>query len=145
VIVPPWNADGDPTPAGGAAGGAVLTIFNANDGSDKVVFTLPAARWTRSGSAAAPRYKYSDKLRQSSPISSVSLRAGKLSVRGRGAALYPLGNAPQGAMAVRLELGARFGSCARAPARTPVEMNDTPGKFTGERHTPPPVFCPPRP
>ena len=143
VGVPPAGGDGDPTPSGAAGGGAILTVHNAGGGSGSVVLALPAARWTRRGTATNPRYTYRDPKGDDGPIGSITLRDGTLRVRGRGAGLYPLAGAPQGALAVRLELGARFGFCATAPAKLPDASNDTPAKFVGERHTVPPPRCPP--
>jgi hypothetical protein len=76
------------------------------------------------------------------PITSVTIRDGSLKVRGRGAGLYPLAGSPQGALAVRLELGTRFGFCAAAPAKTPESKNDTNAKFRSIANTPAASVCP---
>jgi hypothetical protein len=145
VVVPPFGSDGDPTAFGGAGGGAELTIHGGTAGNDVVVIPLPAAGWLRGGTGAFPQYKYTDKRNALGPITSVTIRDGKLRLRGRGAALYPLADAPHGSMTVRLELGARTGFCAVAPAKQPAATNDTTAKFNGERNAAAPASCPPLP
>jgi hypothetical protein len=134
VVVPAWDSAGDPT-----LGGAVLTLFRA-DGSSFVQIALPAARWERIGSVSKPGYRYKDRDRVDGPISSAILRAGRLSMRGRGAGLYQLDGAPQGEMALRLELGSGADFCTSAPTRVPADRHDTTSKFNGERTTP--IDCP---
>ena len=123
VAVPAWGSDGDPTTGGAAGGGAILTIYNPAGGSPVEVM-LPAARWVRTGTAERPGYKYTDRFREDGDVSSAMLKNGALSVRGRGASLYPLADAPQGSMVVRLEVGAGLGYCGLASATAPE--NDTP-------------------
>ncbi len=142
VVAPGFGTDGDPTSGGTAGGGALLTISNANGGPDKVVLTLPAAGWTRTGNAAKPGYKYTDRHHQYGAITSATIRNGTLSVRGSGAALYPLAGAPQVMLGVRFELGAGLGFCATFPAKAPAAKNDTSRKFVGEKQTAPPAVCP---
>jgi len=144
VVVPAWDAPGDPT-LPGSAGGALLTIYNAGGGTDKVVIPLPATQWVRVGSVTKPGYKYVDKLHVAGPIVALTLRNGALSLRGNGPELYPLTHAPQGTVGVRLKLGTSVGFCTAAPVKTPGTKNDTTGKFIGTRNTPAPAVCPPGP
>jgi hypothetical protein len=111
------------------------------DGSRRIPY--PSRR--RSGTGAAPVYKYADKRNVNGPITAISLRDGKLRLRGRGAALYPLAGAPLGSATVRLELGAHFGFCATAPAKLPASSNDTTARFNGAKNTPAGAQCPPLP
>jgi DNA-binding beta-propeller fold protein YncE len=136
VVVPPVGGAGDPT-----IGGAVLRMYGTG-GGHPVTLVLPAARWTRIGSAAKPGYKYADKRRESGPVTSVAVKDGSLRVRGKGAALYSLAGAPQGAMTLRLQLGSGVMLCALAPAKDPPRLNDTTVKFKGARNSPPPESCP---
>jgi hypothetical protein len=139
VIVPAWDGAGDPTSSGATGGSATLTLFRA-DGSASIEIPLPASHWERTGSATNPGYRYRDRDQVNGPISSVTLRAGKLIIRGKGAGLYELDDAPQGEMALRLELGTDSEMCTSAPARQPTAKHDTTAKFNGERATP--VSCP---
>jgi hypothetical protein len=135
----------DPTSQGAAGGGAEVTVHGGTPGNAVLVLALPAAGWARTGSGTSPGYKYVDKRNLNGPITSVSLRNDRLKLRGRGAALYSLAEAPHGSMTVRLELGARTGFCAVAPAKLPTASNDSTSKFNGERNTPAPTRCPPLP
>ena len=107
-----------------------------------VQVSLPAAFWTRSGSSTKPGYKYKDRQHVGGPITAVSVKDGKLSVKGSGAALYPLTGAPQGTLGLRFRLGTGFEFCAAAPAKSPSTSFDTTAKFTGARSSPPPAVCP---
>ncbi|MEW6268693.1 MAG: hypothetical protein AB1689_05275 [Thermodesulfobacteriota bacterium] len=138
VVVPAWGSAGDPT----VAGGGTLTVYDGDGGSGVVTLALPQAGWKRTGTVTKPGYKYTDAKRLLGPITAVTLRAGTLAVRGRGAALYPLAGAPQGTIALRLELGSDTEMCAAAPAKAPSTTNDTTAKFVAARHTPPPASCP---
>jgi len=142
VVVPAPGSAADPTTAGASGGGATLTIYRTDGGTDKVVLPLAAARWKKTGSATKPGYQYSDSKRVDGPIAAVSIRNGTLSIRGNGAAMYQLDNAPQGGVAVRLELAGELEFCAAAPPKTPATSNDTTAKFVGARNTPPPAACP---
>jgi DNA-binding beta-propeller fold protein YncE len=141
VTQPAAGSDGDPTTAGASGGGAIVTIHNSAGGDDQVVLVLPAAGWKRTGNVSNPVYKYVDRQRLNGPITSISLRNGTLTIRGKGAQLYPLAGAPQGSVAVRLDTGTRFGFCAVSPAGT----KDTTAGFTGAKNAPPPAQCPPMP
>jgi hypothetical protein len=134
VVVPAFDSAGDPT-----LGGAVLQVYGAGDA---VTLSLPAAHWLRTGSAAKPGYKYVDKRRESGPVGSITVKDGSLRVKAKGAASYSLAGAPQGTMALRLQLGSGVVYCAAAPAKEPAAANDTTAKFNGGRHTPPPPACP---
>ena len=72
----------------------------------------------------------------------MSIRNGTLSIRGSGAGMYQLDNAPQGGMAVRLKLGGELEFCAAAPPKAPATSNDTTTRFVGVRNTYAPAFCP---
>jgi len=136
AVAPPPNSAGDPT-----IGGARLVLYRA-DGGQAVAIDLPAARWTRSGSAERPSYRYDDRDRIDGPIKKIKLRESMLGIHGRGPGLYQLDAAPQGEMVLRLELGTTDGFCAAAPARAPAARNDTTAKFVGERRAPAPAQCP---
>jgi YVTN family beta-propeller protein len=144
-VVPPWNSEGDPTTSGSAGGGAEIILHDAAGGTEDVSIVLPATRWVPSGPASNQGYRYTDKRNEDGPISSIAITGGKIRIRGRGAALYSLAGAPQGSVAVRVELGARHGFCAVAPAKLPSGNNDTIAKFNGAKNTPAPASCPPRP
>jgi hypothetical protein len=134
-----------PTPGGAsdpAVNGAQLTVYGTSSSS---VITLPVSRWSQGGSASSPRWLYLDAQRLDGPISKVSLRAGRLIVRGRGATLYSLAGAPQGIVSIRLKLGTGIEFCAAAPPKTPATSNDTTVKFIGARNTAAPAVCPPVP
>jgi YVTN family beta-propeller protein len=141
IVLPGFGTDGDPTSTGGAGGGGELTIHGGTPGNATLTFTLPAAGWT----AVSSGYKYSDKRGVYGPITSISLRNGRLKLSGRGPALYSLADAPYGAITVRLEIGVRTGFCVTAEAKSPAESNDTTARFTGTRNPPIPAACPPRP
>jgi len=143
VTVPPWDGDADPTAAGATGGGASLTLFGTGS-TTPVVLDLPANHWTRTGSATKPAYKYSDKRSVDGPITSISLKNGYLSLKGRGAALYSLAGAPQGAMTVRLDFyGLTF--CGVAPAAAPATTHDTTARFRGAKQAAAPALCPATP
>ncbi len=136
VTVPAFDSPGDPT-----AGGGVLRVYGTT-GGDPVTLSLPGARWLRTGSAAKPGYKYSDKRRESGPITSVTVKDGSLRVKGKGGTLYSLAGAPQGTVTVRLQLGSGVVFCAAAPPKEPAASNDTTTRFNGARQAPPPDTCP---
>lgn len=136
VLVPPWQSTGDPVDHG-----ATLTVYDPSGAAASVVLDLPAGLWSRTGKEVKPGYRYRD---PAGPIASVTLRNGKLKVRGKGGALFSLSNAPQGTMAVRLQLGSDAEACAVATTKEPASKNDTTAKFKAARNTPPPVpgTCP---
>jgi hypothetical protein len=142
VVVPAPGSAADPTTAGANGGGATLTVYRTDGGTDKVVLTLAAARWKKTGSPTQPGYQYTDTKRVNGPITSISLRNGTLSVRGSGAGMYQLDNAPQGGMAIRLDLAGELAMCATAPPKSPSASNDTTARYVGERNSPAPVLCP---
>jgi len=141
VVVPAWNGPSDPV----TAGGATLVVYDGNGGSGVVTVALPQIGWKRTGTATNPGYKYSDPQGFMGPIQAAALRNGTLTIRGRGADLYPLTGAPQGNMALRLTVGGATQFCAAAPAKSPSTTNDTTRRFVGARNTPAPVVCPPVP
>ena len=141
---PAFGTTADPTLLGASGGGAVLTVYNAALG-EKVVLNLPASGWQRIGNSVSPGYKYRDTKRLSGPVTQIALKNGRLSVSGKGGALYGLANAPQGTVALRLRLGSGVEFCAVAPAKAPVASNDTTAKFVSASNTSAPVSCPPVP
>ena len=146
VTTPDFGTGGDPTPAGESGGGATLTLYSSTSEQpviDAVQISLPATRWERTGSAVKPGYRYKDSGRVEGPIQKVTLRNDKLSISGRGADLYPLEDAPQGEMVLRLRLGSGVEFCATAEPRSPAERHDTTAKFNGDRASPAPEACPP--
>ena len=136
VVVPAFGSPGDPS-----VGGGTLTVYRTG-GSDAVVLTLPAGRWTRLGTAASPGYRYRDTQRADGPITQVTLRPGRLFIRGKGTGLLELNGAPKGAIAVRLRLGSDLELCAAAPPAAPASENDTPAKFFGAKNSAAPGTCP---
>ncbi|MEW6273379.1 MAG: hypothetical protein AB1689_29215, partial [Thermodesulfobacteriota bacterium] len=144
VTAPQFFSSSDPTLLGATGGGGTLTIYNPG-GTEKVVLPLPAGRWLASGTFARPSYRYRDPKRESGPITSIAIVNGRLSLSGKGGALYSLANAPQGTMAVRLRLGSGVEFCAAAPAKAPATTSDTTSKFVGAPNSPPPAVCPPVP
>ena len=138
VVVPGFGSSGDPT-----LGGAVLTVYRVGgSASDVVTIPLPASRWETIPSPANPGYKYKDPQRVDGPIKTIVLRDGRLTVKGSGADLYSLANAPQSQMALRLKLGTGPEMCASAPAKSPSASNDTTTRFVGVKPSAPPVVCP---
>jgi DNA-binding beta-propeller fold protein YncE len=145
VVAPAFGSDGDPTLGGSAGGGGEITVHGNAAGNDVLTIPLPASGWTPSGNAANPGYRYSDKRNVHGPITSISLRSGRLRISGKGAGLYSLADAPHGSFTVRVELGSQFGFCAVADAKLPVGSHDTAARFNGTRNAPIVAECPPRP
>ncbi|MDG2304321.1 MAG: hypothetical protein P8R42_06625 [Candidatus Binatia bacterium] len=146
VVEPDFGSVGDPTSAGSSGGGATLTVYKVGGTPDDVyTHDLPAALWSQTGNAALPGYKYKDSQAIEGPIKKVVLGKGSLVVSGKGDGIYPLADAPQKEMAVRLKLGTGIELCASAPARAPAIKNDTTRKFLGEKDPPLPAVCPPVP
>jgi len=143
VVVPAPGSAADPTAAGASGGGATLTIYRTDGGTDKVILPLAAARWKKTGTASSPGFAYSDTQRADGPISAVTLRNGTLAVRGNGPGMYQLDNAPQGGLALRLRLGDTLEFCAAVLPKD--ASNDTTSKFVGVRNSAAPVTCPPVP
>jgi len=142
VVVPAPGSVGDPTAAGANGGGATLAVYRTDGGTDQVLLTLPAASWKKVGSASNPGYRYSDPKRAHGPITSITLRNGALSIRGRGPGTYQLDGSPQGGIALRLRLGGEIEMCAAAPPKAAGGGNDSTSRFVGERDTPAPIECP---
>jgi len=142
VVTPAWGSDGDPTSGGGTGGGATLTVYRADGSAPAQALSLDVSRWKRTGSEASPGYRYADKTNAAGPITSIKLRGDRLTVTGRGSGVYALADAPQGTMAVRLQLGLGSEMCAAVPPKAPAEKNDTTTKFTGTKGAPPPAPCP---
>jgi DNA-binding beta-propeller fold protein YncE len=145
VVAPSFGSDGDPTSGGAAGGGAEIRVHGGQPGNRVVTIALPASGWVRTGIGTNPGYKYTDKRNLSGPITAVVVRNGRLKLRGKGAALSSLADAAHGAFTVRIELGARTGFCATAPAKLPTTTHDTTERFNGARNTPAPSQCPPLP
>jgi len=142
VIVPAPGGPADPTSAGSAGGGATLTIYRTDGGADKVVLPLPVARWKKTGSITKPGFQYTDSKRVDGPITAVTLRNGTLAIRGSGAGLYELDNAPQGGIALRLNIAGELEFCAAVAPKAPAASNDTTSKFVSDRNVAAPVDCP---
>src|SRR5262245_25882000 len=144
VVVPAWDSAGDPT-SPGSTGGAFIVLSSVNNPGQTLVIPLPQSHWTRTGSATNQGSKYRHRALVDGPIKTVTVKDGKLSISGKGAALFSLADAPQGTVALRMYLGTAPapGFCAAAPAKVPATSNDTPAKFTGAPNTPPPAPCPP--
>ena len=132
VVAPALLGTGDPSIHGGA-----LTIYNGAGKGGKVVIDLPASAWLRSGTTDAPTYKFAS---STGPISSIVLRNGLLQIKGKGAGLLPLANAPQGWVAMRLRTGFTRPLCANAQAASPTV--DTTSRFDSVKAAPIPATCP---
>ena len=143
VVVPAPGSAADPTSAGANGGGATLTVYRTDGGTDKVVLPLGVARWKKTGTATNPGFSYGDPKHADGPIAAVTLRNGTLSIRGNGPGIYQLDNAPQGGLALRLQLGGAIEFCAAVGPKDAA--NDTTGKFVGVRNANAPVSCPPVP
>jgi DNA-binding beta-propeller fold protein YncE len=141
VVVPAWGSAGDPTAGGSTGGGAVLKVYRA-DRTEAVELALPAALWTRTGTAARPGYRYRDATGAQGPIRSITLRGSLLVVNGKGLGSYPLDSAPQGEMALRLTLGSELELCAAATPEEPAALRDTTALFQGARNAAAPAECP---
>lgn len=141
--VPGWGTRGDPSPEGASGGGARLIVQRVGGTpADVVTLDLPAARWVRTGRGATAGYRYRDARREDGPITSVVVNHTGVTIRGAGAALLSLAGAPEGAIALRLELGAGVIWCASAPAREPALRYDSTSRFDGVRDTSAPTTCP---
>ncbi len=128
VVVPADGSAGDPT-----VHGATLLLHDGGE-TQVVEIALPAARWERIGTAQRPGYRYNDRQRTDGPIQKITVRESKLTIRGRGAGLFELDAAPQGDVALRLEMGTTTGFCTSTTPRQPSDRHDTTAKFVGERH-----------
>ncbi len=143
VITPAYGSDGDPTPAGASGGGATLTIHQVYGAAENAVtLDLPASRWEQSGSPLVPGYRYNDSKVADGPIQKIRIRNGTLTIAGKGEGLYTLEGAPQGRMALRLQLGNGAAFCATAGAKGPGTANDSTVKFNSDKSAPP-APCPP--
>ena len=134
VVAPAPLTQGDPSIHGGS-----ITIYNGEGKTNKAVIDLPATGWTRGGTATAPTYKF----KGTGAIGVIDLRNGLLVIKGKGAVLLGLANAPQGSVAVRLRVGFDPAMCAKAPALS--ASVDTPARFDSAKSAPKPVVCPPVP
>jgi hypothetical protein len=138
VVVPTPGSDADPTLVG-----ALLRIHRADGGAENVVLELPAAAWRQTGKTAAKAgWQYTDPKHVHGPITSVTVRNGMLSIRGKGAGIYQLDGAPQNLLAVRFRFGTAVELCAVAPPRNPAAKNDTTAAFTGLPNADAPADCP---
>jgi hypothetical protein len=144
VVVPARGASGDPT-----VGGAVLDVYNGAGSGEKVRVVLPASGWTPYGNPVAPAgYRWTAPSR-ADPVSRVTVRANRLRIRSGGASwAYTLDEPAQGAVALRLRLGAGTPWCARVPAKASGTAASTAydhvDRFVGARNTLA-VSCPPLP
>jgi DNA-binding beta-propeller fold protein YncE len=142
VTVPAPGSALDPT-----VGGAKLTIFAVGDTfAEATLIDLPIANWGQTGTPSNPGFRYRDTTGAGS-IRTILVRNGRLTIRGEGADLYSLADAPQGEMGIALAFGNGNGFCASAPARSPASKHDTTTAFNGEKGTTVPAICPdvPRP
>jgi hypothetical protein len=145
VTVPARGTAGDPT-----LNGAVLDVYDAAGSGERVTVVLPGAGWVPYGDPATPvGYRWTARSR-SDPVARVIVRTNRIRVRAGGASwAYTLDEAQQGAIALRLRLGAGTPWCASAPAKTtgsppssaPYDHQD---RFVAARNTLPAV-CPPLP
>ena len=141
VIVPAQGGSGDPT-----LNGATITVYRPDGSGTPVTIALPAAGWRASGGTPAKRFLYSDPRGTAGPIRSVQVTSRALTLRGTGAALFSLADAPQGSVAVRVKLGSEVEFCAAAPAKTSAATsNDSTSRFVGAPNTAAPAVCPPLP
>jgi hypothetical protein len=136
------GGDGDPT-----LHGATLTVYRPDGGGTLVTVPLPAAGWRARGGTPVKRYTYSDPRGVNGPIRAVTLAATTLSLRGAGLSLFALDQAPQGTVALRVQMGTGVQFCAAAPAKLKPSpaANDTTSRFSGEPNTAAPNPCPPLP
>ena len=140
IVPPPAGGGGDPS-----VGGATLTVYNATGSGESVVVTLPASTPLASWSPVRGGYRFRGRD-PNGPISSVTVRADRISVKGGNAPWgYTLDAPSQGAIALRLALGSDRPWCTAAPARSGSASFDTVGRFVAEPNTPPPASCPPVP
>ncbi|MEO6026910.1 MAG: hypothetical protein ABIR79_08620, partial [Candidatus Binatia bacterium] len=139
VVAPIAGSSGDPT-----LGGATLTVYNPTTGADTVI-PLPAANWTVSGSVLKEKYRYRSPKGTLGTTVTITIGAGKLSVKAKADGSYSLAGAPQGALAIRLALGTTVEYCSVGTAKAPPETNDTTSKFVAVSNGPAPGVCPPRP
>ncbi len=137
VILPGWGSDADPT-----LHGARLEIYDADGGPTGVTLPLPASNWTFNGFVSKPIWKYTDKQRVHGPITSILMRPGMLTFKGNGEALYPLTGAPQGSVAVRIDLGTGIRLCTTALPKAPAAKTDTTAQFVATKNAPIPAACP---
>ena len=140
-IVPPApGSGGDPT-----TGGATLTVYNAAGSGEAVTVVLPAAGSASGWSVAgATGYRFRSR-NPGDAITNVSVRRDRITLKGGKAGFgYTLDEPSQGAIAVRLALGAGRPWCAAAPPKA-GSTNDTVGRFVAAPKTPPPTSCPPLP
>ncbi|MGH7787487.1 MAG: hypothetical protein ACRERC_11510 [Candidatus Binatia bacterium] len=140
VVVPAWDSPDDPS-----LGGAMLTVYRAAGGGNPASIALPAAGWERIGSPTNQGYRYRDRDQIDGPITTATLRNGKLVLRGKGAGVYQLDGAPQGSLALRFLLAGGGELCTVAPPKSPATTHDTTAQFNGARQSPAPPTCPPRP
>jgi hypothetical protein len=141
-IVPPPRGPGDPT-----IHGATLVVYDSDGTGEAVTIELNAAKWSASGSATSPTYRYQNTDR-AKPISKVSVRADRVAVTGGRAGFgYTLDEPRQGGIAIRLARGTAAVLCADAPARATgrpptTRKYDTVDRFKAAPKTPAPVVCP---
>ncbi len=135
ITAPAWDSGSDPTLVG-----ATVTLYRFA-GTSAATIALPASHWQRTGSPAKPGYRYKDRDRVNGPIHSATLKGDKLIIKGKGAGLVPLADAPQGTMVLRFTAG-DLAYCAAVPAMTPAAKHDTTKAFNGAKHTAAPAPCP---
>src|SRR5262249_28643014 len=139
IVPPAAGGPQDPRTAG-----ATLTVYNATGlTTDRAVVALPAQGWSLAGNKGF-------RFKGAGAVTGALVITDMLKVKAKGAGFeYSLDEMSQGAVAVRLTLGAG-GWCAAATAKasgTPpsTTKNDLPGKFVSQKNAPPPAMCPPEP
>ena len=133
----PGSAD-DPT-----LGGASVRILSTGGGFDNT-HPLPASRWRYIGNpAAAIGYVYTDPSRASGPVTSATLKDGKLlQVFGKGAQLgHTLGSNPD-PVTILLEVGTKR-YCITFGTGTGATTKFTAGKLFSAKNASAPGACPP--
>jgi hypothetical protein len=145
VVLPLAGSNGDPTPGGATGGGATLTVYNANGGTDAVTYTLPADHWYRSPLEPIRVYQFKGDTTMDSAIRKIYVRPNKIYIEGEGSLLgYTLDEAAQGRVGVRLTLGTGVTFCIESVPRTPATVHDVVDIFRGAT-TAAPAVCPPLP
>jgi hypothetical protein len=120
-----------------------VRILSTAGGIDRT-YLLPAGRWRYIGApAAAIGYTYTDPSRASGPVTSATLKDGKLlEVLGKGAQLgFTLGSNPD-PVTILLEVGTKR-YCMTFGAGTGATTKFTAGKLFSAKNASPPGACPP--
>jgi hypothetical protein len=139
---PAAGSGGDPTLAG-----AILTVYNAADGTDIATTVLPASGWSAVGFSGYS-FRSSD---PSVPVSKAKVQRDRLSLKGgRASWTYSLDEPSQRRVALRLALGNAKPWCTAGLAKVSGSppssaKSDRVGVFTAQPKTAAPLACPPTP